>query len=552
MLILGSFQSLGPGRGGDWTFIGYQKAYTDWATLSSWSNSLILATSVTCISTIVAVSFAFIVARTDVPLRGVVLPVMTLAFVMPQIFFSLAWSMLGNARAGMINQIWRQIFPGAGPLFDVNSWAGMILVMSLATVAFKFLLLLGAFKGLDLALEEASRISGAGRFQTLVRVDLPVLAPTILGVMMLSFIRGLQATETPLFLGFPAGIYVFSTKMLDYINNYVPARYPEATALAVTGVIVMVTLVMLQWKLLGGREFITITGKGYKPEIWHLGKLKWAFTALIVVYLLLALVLPGIQLFLGSFQKIFGVYSWSSFTLDNYQKALDSPVVQRAARNTIQIAILGGLAGMAITTAIAYIVTRTTFFGRRALDLAVWSPWTMPGVVLGIGLLWAYISVPGLKELYGTPWLMMLGMIVTIIPVGVRVMSGALSQLSKDLEESARIHGASWFKAFMTVVVKLVMPSFLYGWLVIGVILSGELSVPLVLYAPGNEVLSVAIYGLQQNAQQAVAAAVFAMVLGVAASALGIARLVQFIAERMKERAEAPEMREIEMQPAAV
>jgi iron(III) transport system permease protein len=104
----------------------------------------------------------------------------------------------------------------------------------------------------------------------------------------------------------------------------------------------------------------------------------------------------------------------------------------------------------------------------------------------------------------------------------------------------------------MTVVVKLVMPSFLYGWLVIGVILSGELSVPLVLYAPGNEVLSVAIYGLQQNAQQAVAAAVFAMVLGVAASALGIARLVQFIAERMKERAEAPEMREIEMQPAAV
>jgi len=87
---------------------------------------------------------------------------------------------------------------------------------------------------------------------------------------------------------------------------------------------------------------------------------------------------------------------------------------------------------------------------------------------------------------------------------------------------------------------------------VIGVILSGELSVPLVLYAPGNEVLSVAIYGLQQNAQQAVAAAVFSIVLLVAASALGVARLVQFIAGRMKERAEAPETREIEMQPAAV
>jgi iron(III) transport system permease protein len=175
----------------------------------------------------------------------------------------------------------------------------------------------------------------------------------------------------------------------------------------------------------------------------------------------------------------------------------------------------------------------------------------MPGVVLGIGLLWAYISVPGLKELYGTPWLMMLGMIVTIIPVGVRVMSGALAQLSKDLEESARIHGASWMRAFTTVVVKLVMPSFLYGWLVVGVILSGELSVPLVLYAPGNEVLSVAIYGLQQNAQQAVAAAVFSMVLVVAACSLGVARLVQLIFDRMKERAEAVETREMEMRPAA-
>ncbi|MFN0070016.1 MAG: ABC transporter permease [Chloroflexota bacterium] len=552
MLIVGSFKSQGPGLPGDWTFIGYQKAYTDMSTLYSWGNSLFLSTTVTLISTVIAVTFAFIVARTDVPLRGLIVPVMTLAFVMPQIFFSLAWSMLGNARAGMINQVWRQLFPGGGPLFDVNSWAGMILVMSLATVAFKFLLLLGAFKGLDLALEEASRIAGAGRMQTLLRVDLPVLAPTILGVMMLSFIRGLQATETPLFLGFPAGIYVFSTKMLDYINNYVPSRYPEATALAVTGVIVMVALVLLQWKILGHREFVTITGKGYKPEIWHLGKIKYALSALIVIYVLLALVLPGIQLFLGSFQKIFGVYSWQSFTLENYQKALDSPVVQRAARNTIMIALVGGFVGMIITTAIAYIVTRTTFGGRRALDLAVWAPWTMPGVVLGIGLLWGYISVPGLKELYGTPWLMLIGMIVTVIPVGVRVMSGALAQLSKDLEESARIHGASWMQAFTSIVVKLVMPSFLYGWLVIGVILSGELSVPLVLYAPGNEVLSIAIYGLQQNAQQSVAAAVFSMVLLVAVSALGVTRLIQIIAERMRERAVAPERREIEMQPAAV
>lgn len=550
MLMVGSFRSQGPGLPGYYTLDGYAKAYSDFGTFRSWINSFILAISVTSISTVLAVAFAFIVARTDAPLRGIVVPVMTLAFIMPQIFFALAWSMLGNPRAGLINQTAKLMFPGIGPIFDIYSWYGMILVMSLSSVAFKFLLLLGAFKAMDLALEEASRIAGAGRMKTLLRVSLPVLAPTILGVMMLSFIRGLQATEVPLFLGFPAKIYVFSTRILDYITNYVPARYPEATALAVTGVIVMVALVLLQWRLLGGREFVTITGKGYRPDVWKLGRIKYFFTVLIVVYVLLALVLPGIQLILGSFQKVFGVYTWQGFTLDNYLKAFDSPVVQRAARNTVLIATIGGLVAMVLTTAIAYVVTRTTFVGRKALDLSVWAPWTMPGVVLGVGLLWAYITVPGLKELYGTPWLLMLGMMVPVIPVGVRVMAGALAQLSKDLEESARIHGASWGRAFTTVVLKLVAPSFLYGWLVVAVIISGELSVPLVLYAPGNEVLSVAIYGLQQNAQQGVAAAVFAMMLAVAGCALALAKLARAINAALAKREEEPAIPEL--RPSAV
>jgi iron(III) transport system permease protein len=270
---------------------------------------------------------------------------------------------------------------------------------------------------------------------------------------------------------------------------------------------------------------VTITGRGYRPDVWHLGPARYAFSALIVLYILLALLLPAIQLFLGSFQKVFGVYSWQGFTLGNYGDALASALVQRAARNTLLIAMLGGLLGMVVTTGIAYVVARTRYSGRRVLDLAVWAPWTMPGVVLGIGLLWAYISLPGLKSLYGTPWLLLLGVVVTIVPVGVRVMAGTLHQLSSDLEEVARIHGASFAQTVRTIVLPLVRPSFLYGWLVVSVIIGGELSVPLVLYSPGNEVLSVAVFNLQQTRKEGVAAAVFAMILLLSSAVLVAARL---------------------------
>jgi iron(III) transport system permease protein len=526
MLLLGSFRSAGPGLPGDFTLSGYVNAYTDVATYRTWSNSFLLALAVTVCSTVLAVAFAFIATRTDVPLRGWLVPVMTLSFVMPGVFLSLSWALLGHPRAGLLNQLSRQLF-GIPTIWDSYSWQGMILVMSLSGVAFKFLLLIGAFKAMDLALEEASRMAGASRRTTLVRVGLPILAPTILGVMALSFIRSLQASETPLFLGFPAKIYVFSTRIIDYLTNYVPARFPEAGALAMTGVAIMLGLVLLQWRVLGNREFVTVTGKGYRPDIWHLGRIKYFFSALIVLYILLALVMPGIQLALGSVQKIFGIYSWQGLTLNNYVEAINSPVIQRAARNTLLISAAGGFIAMLVTTGIAYIVARTRYSGRRALDLAVWAPWTMPGVVLGIGILWAYISLPGLRNLYGTPWLLLVGVVVTVIPVGVRVMAGTLGQLSYDLEEVSRIHGASWWRTFRTIVFPLVTPSFVYGWLVVAVIISGELSVPLILYSPGNEVLTVAVFDLQQNRKEGVAAAVFSMMLLATAAALGVTRLAQ-------------------------
>jgi iron(III) transport system permease protein len=531
MLAYSSIRTGAPGYPGTFTLQGYAAAYGDPLTYQTWGNSFLLSTEVTLLSTVIAVFFAWLVARTDTPGRGLVVPLMALVYAMPGIFFAMGWAMLGNPRAGLLNTVARALLSLDEPIFNTNSWLGMVFVMTLTAVPFKFLLLLGAFRAMDMSLEESSRMAGAGRLRTLFFVGLPVLAPTILGVMILSFVRGIQALEVPLFLGFPAKIYVFSTRIYDYVSNYFPARYAEAGALSLALVATMLLLVVLQWRLLGQREFFTVTGKGYRPEIWSLSRWRYACSALLALYFLLALVLPLGQMMLGSLQQLYGLYRWELYW-GNYQAALSRPAVQTALGNTVLIAAVGGLAAMILTTLVAYVLTRTRAPWRRLLDFVAWLPWTMPGIVLGLGMLWAYLSVPGLSALYGTPWLLMLGVMVTVIPVGVRVMAGALGQVSPDLEESARIHGASWTRAFLGILVRITAPSFLYGWLVVAIIISGELSVPLFLYTPGSEMLGVAIYDLYQEGKTEQAAAVFCIVLAAIAAAFAVGALVVPLARR--------------------
>ena len=184
MLLYGSVRSAAPGLPGALTVAGYADAYGDAVTYQTWANSLVLATAVTLISTAIALCFAFTVARTDAPLRGMVLPLMTLIYIIPPIFFAFAWAMLGNPRAGLINVLVEEIVPGLGPVVNVYSWPGLILVMAITTVPFKFLLLLGAFYAMDMSLEEASRLEDLERWDSFTMVTLMSVVEEHCGVQL--------------------------------------------------------------------------------------------------------------------------------------------------------------------------------------------------------------------------------------------------------------------------------------------------------------------------------------------------------------------------------
>ena len=322
---------------------------------------------------------------------------MVLVVALPPLFYAISWGMLGNPTIGMINTVWRSLTGLQDALFNANSWEGLILVVALKNTAFIYLLVIGPFRALDRSLEEAAQVSGAGRLRTVIGIDLAVLAPAITGVTILSLVISLEAFDVPLFLGTRVGIDVFSTQIYGYIADRSPADYGAASALSMLLIVVVIGLVFAQWKILGSRRYTTVTGKSYRTEPWHIGPWRWVGTAFIVLYLMVAIVLPLIQLVLGSLQPVFG--AGGDLTLINYQNLLKNPQIASALRSTFLVASIGGFVAMVLAMTIVYAVTHNESRLRRLLDMLTWLPYTVPGVVLALGLAWTYVSIPGLRQL---------------------------------------------------------------------------------------------------------------------------------------------------------
>ena len=168
----------------------------------------------------------------------------------------------------------------------------------------------------------------------------------------------------------------------------------------------------------------------------------------------------------------------------------------RALGNTLLLGLLGATATMVLGGLVAYVLVRTRFAVRRVLEVLAWLPWMMPGMVLGVGFLWAYALLPGPIQLYGTLWALLVAYVTLGTPLAVRTMSGAFAQLAYDLEECSRVHGAAWWTTFRRILLALAWPSFAVGFILIFFVILRELSASILLYSVGNEVLAVVVMRL--------------------------------------------------------
>jgi iron(III) transport system permease protein len=515
MLWFGSVRDAPPGEAASFTLAAYREAYTDASTYRVLFNSLVIASVKTIFAVILGVFFAWVITRTNTPYPRLLETLVTLPFFVPPILTAIAWAMLGNPTVGTINKVFSHLFGLDWPLFNIYSYAGIIWHMTHYSAAFVFLLIVGAFRAMDSSLEDASRAAGASGIKTFFRVTLPLTAPAILGASLLAFIRGLEGFESALFFGLPAKIFVFTTEIYSALTLRTPADYPRAMALASLLMAITFAGVLIHRRVISGKRHFTVTGKDYRPRLVDLGVWKWVTFGFCVAYFFVALVLPVSQLLLSSFFTIFGLYDLRLLTLDNYRQAFSDLLFWRALRNSLALAAGGAVLCMLISAVIAYIISRTKFWGKGVLDFFSWVPWSLPGMVLALGLLWAYILLPGPIMLYGTLWILLIAYLTIGLPIGVRSMSGTIVQISEDLEESSRACGASWWQTFVKIYLALLRPGFTAGAFLLFLIFLRELSASVLLYSPGNEVLSVTILKYWEAGRSEVVSVIALFMLGI-------------------------------------
>ena len=459
LVVLQSFQVSAPGQPAVYGIDGWRAAFAEPSLRAALVNTLTVTVVRQLLSLPLAVLIAWLLSRTDLPGRHRIEFAFWAAFFLPSLTVTLSWILLLDPDYGLINT-WLASFPWL-PIkpFNIYSFWGIVWVHLLTgSLTVKVILLTPAFRNMNAAFEEASRIAGASTLRTALSITVPVMAPAILSVLLLGTMVSLQTFEVEQVLGVPFRFFVFSTMIYDLLITRVP-RYDAATALAVLVLAAMLPLVFAQQWLTRGRRYTTVTGQ-FQNRPHALGRWRWPALALVLALVVLVLGVPMVLAVLGTFMKLFGFFHVADpWTLNNWRTVLADGQFLRSVHNTVVLAVGTGVATMLVHSLIAYIAVRTRYAGRRVLDFISWLPFTLPGVILGLALLWLFLGVPFLRPLYGTMVVMIMAGLIAGMPLGVQIIKSGLMQLGAELEEASRIAGASWWSTYRRIVLRLLAPT---------------------------------------------------------------------------------------------
>jgi iron(III) transport system permease protein len=490
MVLYGSFKESAPGQPGGFTLAHWSEVLADASTFRVLANSILIALPRTALALALATAFAWCIARTSTPCKRLLEGLLVFLFFLPELPWVLAWMLLGAPNVGLLNQWLRMIFPGVETFINVYSYAGLIVLGAVRSAPVLFLFVYPAFQAMDATLEEAARMAGASGWRTIWRINFPLLLPALLASGILSFVVAMESFEIPQLLGTPAKIFVFTTRIYDLAYGGHVARFGPAMVLAVLLLLITVSLIVVQGKLLKGRAYTTISGRGYQARPLDLGRWRWVPFAVIVGFFIVFGALPFAVLLLNSFMELSGFLSWEMLTTRHWTDALGRTAVLTSIKDTLVVSVAAATLGVILSAVISYVVTRTTWAGRKILDMVAWGPWAVPGLVMALGFLWAFVWLP----IYGTLWLLVLVLVARGLPVGSRFFTATMVQLGAELEESARIHGASWLRTFVRIWVPLLRPAILGAWILLFVIAVRVLDLVVLLAGPGSRMLSADIF----------------------------------------------------------
>lgn len=481
-------------------------------------NSLEFASGSALFALVLGAALAWVQVRTDAPLKGLFFAASLVPLIIPALLYAIAWIFLADPHSGVLNKML------GGGVLNVFSMPGMIWVQGLHLSPIAFLLMVSAFRAMDPSLEEAAVMSGASRVATLRRVTAPLLRPAIIASVLLVFVQSMESFEVPAIIGLQARVFVFTSRIYNVLQLY-PVDYREAGALAVVLLAIAAFAVLLSgWLSRHGSRYQTITGKAFRPRPIALGRARPFVGAAVLVYFVITVALPvGVLLWasLLPFYEAPSLKALRSVTLRNYGTVAHMPLAVTAFRNSVLLGVGAATGVVFLTAVVSWLIVRTRVPGRRGLDVLASTPLVIPGLVMGLALLFVYLRSP--LPIYGTLWILLISYATRYLPYGMRYSVSAMVQMNNELEESALVCGATWWQSFRRILVPLISSGILAGWVYILVVSFRELSSTVLLYSPGKEVLSVLLWEQFNNGNFTVVAAIGVLMVVTLMVLVGIA-----------------------------
>ncbi len=465
------------------------------------SNSVLFALGSTVLALLIGGVLAWIVARTNTPLRALGHAIAFLSLAVPFVLYTIAWLLI-LGRQGPVNRFLMSTFGLAQPPIDAYSLWSMILVEGFLWSPLAFLMLSATFQAMDPSLEESAMMSGGNVWHTLTRVTLPLCWPGILSTALLALIRSFESFEIPALVGMPGKVYVLTTQVYQQ-TKVTPPDYGSASAYAV----VLMAFVLLALRVYAratsqASRFQTISGKGFRPRLMDLGRWRYVAAAGVLGYFLVLVIAPLTMLVWASLMPFYQPPNLDALrlvTLKNYTTVLTQPSFVATIGNTLLVGLLSAVGVMAVSALASWLVVKGRVPGRALLDQLGALPLVFPGIVLGLAILQLYLRLP--VGVYGTLWILGIAYVTRYLPYGMRYGNAGLLQIHRELEEAAATSGAGFWTAYVRIVLPLLAPVLLAGFMFVFLLSTKELSMTVLLSSPRSQVMSVAFFELWNNGQ---------------------------------------------------
>jgi len=489
-----------PANPGLFTLKNYLFVYSNPATYTLFLNTALFVLVCTSLALLLAVGFAWLIERTDIPAKGTLFVLILLPSAVPSLLMGISYIILAGPEAGLLNRLTDELF-GIKP-FNIFSLSAMFILQALSSVPASFLIVLSALRSMDPALEEAASVSGVGWLSTIRRVTLPMMVPAILSAAIYTGMSIAETFEIPALIGAPIGFHVLSSQV--YLSLRVWGNHTVASAYSVIFLIMLVGLVYLYQKTTRhGFRYATVSGKGYRPKLIKIGRWRYAALILIAFYLFVTIALP---FFVFIWSSLFPTWQPPSLTmlsqvnLDSYREVFGNANFLDSVKNTLILMLVTPVITVALISVASWLIVRSNLSlkSKALLDTLTFWPHAYPGIVLGVALLWFFIIV-NFPPVWGTLWPIILGLTISYMPFSVRTLNAAFIQIHQELEQAAYVSGASWLTTFLRITLPLVLPALASVALWIAIHAMRSLTVPMFLTTQGNEVLAMLLWTYWDN-----------------------------------------------------